>query len=130
VATLADKLFGGRLNASCALDGESASLQLVTAVAGASLRGFFQAAEKLRFRNRASGRLLEFPIETVRGIHFDQAHHSYIVYFNAENISDSRLLRETNLVPDPAEETIDFISDNVPKSVRVGDIVRYSSGVR
>jgi subtilisin family serine protease len=130
VAALGDRLFGGRLNASCALDGDLGSLQLSTAGAGSAVRGYFQAGSTVKFRDRESGRVVQMPIEGVRAIHFDSNRQVFTVYFNADRSSDSRLLRETNLVPESATDTIPFILSGVPKPILVSEIVRYTSGVK
>jgi subtilisin family serine protease len=129
VAELGDRLFGGRLNASCALDGDSGSLQLNTPGA-APARGYFQAGSKLSFRDRENGRVLQMPIEGVRAIHFDPNRQDFTVYFNADRSPDSRLLRETNLVPESPNDSMAFIVGGVPKPVRVSEIVRYISSVK
>jgi subtilisin family serine protease len=130
VALLGDRLFGGRLNASCALDGDSAYLKLSTAGAGSAKRGFFQAGSMVKFRDRESGRVVQMPVEGVRALHFDPDRQVYTVYFNADRSSDSRLLRETNLVPDAATDKIAFIESGVPTPIPVNEVVRYISGIR
>jgi subtilisin family serine protease len=130
VEALSDHIFGGRLNASCALDGDSAYLQLRTAEQGKAVRGFFQAGSTAKFRDRENGRIVEMPIEGLRGLHFDPKHQVFTVYFNADKSSDSRLLRETNLVPEPATETIPFIIDGVPESIQMSQVIRYTASVK
>lgn len=130
VAALGERLFGGRLNASCALDGDLGSLELSTAAAGSAVRGYFQANSAVKFRDRESGRVVQMPIEGVRAMHFDSARQVFTVYFNADKSSDSRLLRETNLVPDSATDTLPFILSGVPRPILVSEIVRYTSGVK
>jgi subtilisin family serine protease len=130
VAALGDRLFGGRLNASCALDGESGYLKLNTAGAGAANRGFFQAGSTAKFRDRENGRVVQMPIEGVRALHFDPDRQVFTVYFNADKDSDSRLLRETNLVPEAPSDTITFIESGLPKPIRMTEIVRYISSVK
>ncbi|MBT1508869.1 S8/S53 family peptidase [Bradyrhizobium sp. SRL28] len=130
VGALGDRLFGGRLNAKCTLDGDSGSLLLSTADAGKAVAGFFQAGSTAKFRDRENGRVVQMPVEVVRAVHFDQNRQVFTVYFNADKSSDSRLLRETNLVPDKDTDTMTFILGGVPKSVRTSEIVRYTSSVK
>jgi hypothetical protein len=132
VDALEDKLFGGRLNAACALDGDAATLTLTTFAAGAvPLRGYFQAGLTMKFRNRETSRITAIPIENVRGVHFNASQQCYTVYFDAEKTSDSPLLRETNLVPEPTDAALTFIASAAgPKTIHVNEIVRYTSGVK
>jgi subtilisin family serine protease len=131
VGKLGVKIFGGRLNADCALDGDKGRLVLATS-AGAVKRGYFTAYSTLTFQDQESGRAIQLPIKVVRAIHYDATRKVHTVYFNADTKPDSRLLRETKLVPVPNDETVDFVDDatGTPYPIPVRDIVRYTSAAK
>jgi subtilisin family serine protease len=54
VIELSSTIFGGRLDAACALDGDKASLELVTSP-GHAITGYFNAETVLSFKDRESG---------------------------------------------------------------------------
>lgn len=91
------KLFGGRLNADCVLDSEVGRLRLED-TESVLLRGAFDAGQTVQFINAVSGREVNIPIKAVRGLYYDKADRTYVIYFNAVlDNSDSKLLRETDL---------------------------------
>ncbi len=130
VAELGDRIFGGRLNSGCALDGDSGALILTTTGEGSAIRGYFQVGTMAKFLDRENGRVVQIPIEGVRAMHFDSNKRVFTVYYNADKSPDSRLLRETNLVPASAAETMTFILGGVPKPIQLSEIVRYTAGVK
>jgi hypothetical protein len=134
---LEGKLVGGRLNAQCAMDGESSDLRLRTAPDGPSLRGFFQVGALVQFHEVQSGRAITLPISTIRALHFNKMYDTFTIYFNDDqNRTDSLLRKEANMVANvvadasPAND-LKFrpASGSPPIPIKLTDIIKYVSSM-
>jgi subtilisin family serine protease len=116
--TLKDKLFGGRLNAECALDGDTGRLQLLNATN--VQHGRFKPTSVFHFIDDQDSKL-DIPIQTMRSMSFDSMQASYTVFYTSRNRLDAPLIRASNLVlSDPLEHLTFNVLAGGPHRSRLG----------
>ena len=133
IDVLGDKLFGGRLDATCSLDGFAAHVRLKTN-ADDTLVGYFQSGTAMKFSDAQSGREITIDIASIRALRLSESKGTFTMFYNTDrNNRDSPLLKETNLVPlddKEANRPIPFHrAGGAVISIRLGDIVRYVSAI-
>lgn len=121
---LGNKLFGGRLDANCVLNGDWDRVW----VQGNEIEGTIQKGTKLLFREKISAREISLLTDSVRGMSYDPSEQVFTVYYNATNRRDSKLYKETNLQPGDANQAVVIAPSGKPTiSIRIGDIKRFAS---
>lgn len=132
-SSLEGKLYGGRLNAECTLDGDQARLQLKAAAQ--VQHGQLQPSGELRFLDAENGEIV-IPIANTRAVHYDPLRQKYTVFYNIEkNRKDTQLFRASSLtLQNPNEQLIFEPSEGpgagIAVSIKVSDIKRYTSSIR
>ena len=128
---LQEKLFGGRLNAECAIDGDTARLSLKDQPTVVSKGKVYFTSERLRLKHVHTGWVLELPMESVRALHYDKGNQAYIVFYNKEGSNhNSKLIRETHMGLMENSEWV--FKPNVGSAVKVAvnNIYRYISPMK
>jgi subtilisin family serine protease len=124
--TLRGKLFGGRLNAECALDGNSGRLQLDTA--SNVQHGKFQATSVFHFVDGDNN--VDIPVYRMRSMSFDPMQLKYTVFYTPRRGADAPLLSASNLElrSDPPQEDLRFnFEGGGGVLISVKQITRYVS---
>jgi subtilisin family serine protease len=127
--SLRDKLFGGRLNAECALDGDAGRLQLESPPDKVQ-RGKFQPGSVFHFIDEQDT-AVDIPIQLVRSVAYDPEQDSFTVFHTTRNRSDASLLRTSNLTLKNPEEKIKFTPvGGAVAEIHVKQIKRYVSPIK
>ncbi|MGJ4970007.1 S8 family peptidase [Bradyrhizobium sp. HKCCYLRH1073] len=125
--SLRDKLFGGRLNAECALDGDSGRLQLSSAPK--VQHGRFQPTSVFHFTDEKGD--VDIPVQLMRSMSYDPMRASYTVFYAPRNLPDVPLLRASNLVfKNPAEKLRYNFSEGNGAFITVEEITRYVAPIQ
>jgi subtilisin family serine protease len=127
--SLEGKLFGGRLNADCTLDGDDGRLQLRGSTSIQHGK-FVLPRQQLLFAD-SDGSELPIPIQNARSIHFDPWNQTYTVFYTAKNRPDSQLLRASNLSFKNDEDRLTFQPKGASADqIKVSQILHYVSPIK
>jgi subtilisin family serine protease len=128
--SLEDKLFGGRVNADCTLDGDTGRLRL-KGVVGEPQHGKLDTNATLVFADTENGEI-KMPVQNIRAVHYNSWNDSYTVFHTSRTRPDSTLLRSSGLTFRDGAQAIKFTPagpGQSPTSIPVGQIVQFVSPV-